>query len=250
MIELYRADFFEKYKDIESGSVSMIFADIPYNLTHAEFDKNEWSLYKMWEAFNALLKPNGVIIMTATEPFNVDLINSNRKEFRYSWIWEKNKSSGFLNAKKMPLKSHELVLVWYKKLPTYNPQLTKSGRHTYPGHGESSVLYGNDSKIIIERNISATLRYPKSILKIDTVPNDITKRLKRLRHPTEKPVELLEYMIKTYTNEGDLVLDPCMGTGASMIAAQNLNRRGIGIELDTDYFHTALFRLHKETTNE
>lgn len=243
MLSLQNADFFEAAKDLKDGSVSLIFADIPYNVTMAEWDKKVWDLPTMWAIFNRVLKPNGAVIMTATEPFNVDLINSNRKDFRYSWVWEKNLASGFLNAKKMPLKAHELVLVWYRKLPIYSPQFTEGKPYGWRTLPQSfSVLYGEKKGAVC---MSKGGRYPKSVLHIKGVRNDISKSQGRQRHPTEKPVELLEYMIKTYTNEGDLVLDPCMGTGATMVAAQNLNRKGIGIELDPGYFATALQRLEK-----
>jgi DNA modification methylase len=171
------------------------------------------------------------------------LINSNRKEFRYSWVWEKSVGSGFLNAKKMPLKCHELVLVWYKKLPTYTPVLTNSVRTTSlpggPTPQKGKGCYGDVNRAAGTRAIGPNERYPRSVLKVGIVDKSAT----RIRHPTEKPVELVEYMIKTYTNPGELVLDPCMGTGATMIAAHNLSRDGVGFELELDYFNTTKQRL-------
>jgi len=215
-------------KIIADESVDMILVDLPYGMT-----KNSWDVVipfdKMWLEYNRIIKPNGAIVLFANNPFGARLIVSNLEMYRYSLIWEKNKFSDFLNAKRKPMKIHEDIHVFYKTQPTYNPQKTKGDPYerwntqkavdsqtNYNGHKENHVI-----------NTEGT-RLPTTVLRF--------KRIERPEHPTQKPVDLLEWLIKTYTNEGELVLDSCMGAGSTGVACKNTGRRFIGIELDKTYY--------------
>lgn len=187
-------------------------------------------LEPMWEQLKRVIKSNGAIVMTASQPFTTTLISSNRKMFKYCWVWEKNRSSGSLNANRRPLKLNEDVIVFYSSMAMYNPQMVK-GRLQVRGGGTGGGVYGKTKSM---RYIS-DMYYPRSILvfKLDTAKV----------HPTQKPVALMEYLIKTYTNENDTVLDFCMGSGTTGVACVNLNRSFIGIELDEFYFDDAAIRI-------
>ena len=185
-----------------------------------------------------MIKDNGAIVLTASQPFTSALVMSNPKMFKYEWVWEKNRGTGFMNAKKMPLKSHENVLVFYKKLPTYNPQKTVGEPYKRINCSKRSLDKGNYSGNGLNPShdtISDGMRYPLSVLNFKVV--------ERTSHPTQKPVALFEYLIKTYTNEGDLVLDNVMGSGTTGVACKNLNRDFIGIEKEPDYFKIAEERI-------
>ena len=242
MINLINGDFFEKVKDVPDKSVDMIWADIPYGTTNCHWDEI-WSLEQMWVEFNRIARHNRVpVVMTASEPFNVDLAYSNRKQFKYSWIWQKNKASNFANANRTPMKYHELILVFYDKAPVYRP--IKTTGHTLTQRRTRENRGGDCFGDMKNRqNYSSTERYPSSIQKFNIVSCKISASENRIRHPTEKPVDLIEYMIKTYTNKGDTVFDPCMGTGSSALAAYNTDRNYVGIEIDKDYYDTAMKRL-------
>ena len=223
-------DCLELMNDIPDGSIDMILCDLPYGTT-----KNKWDsvipFEPLWEQYNRVIKDNGAIVLFSQMPFTVDLVASNYKDFRYEWIWEKLSASGHLNANRMPMKKHENILVFYKKLPTYNPQFTEGKPYvaTYSTHSSN---YGKQKDNIT--TINDGKRYPVDIIKFN---ND------RGLHPTQKPVELLEYLIKTYTNEGEIVLDNCMGSGSTGVACMNTGRRCIGFELDKQYFDIASERL-------
>ena len=257
-IELKLGDFFEKVKEVPNKSVDMIWADIPYGVTQCKWDEI-WDIETMWSEFNRIARHDRVpMIFTATEPFNVDLINSNRKMFKYSWIWQKNVHSNFLLTKKMPAKIHELVLVFYKKAPIYNSQITEGHKDTTTyacSISNKSKCYGELSKgqkykINELRELPTSSRYAKSIQKFKIVHNSISRWENRLRHPTEKPVDLIQYFIETYTNPGGTVFDPCFGTGSSAIACLNSDRKYIGVELDKDYYDTAVLRLNRLLNEE
>ena len=193
----------------------------------------------MWEQLKRVIKPNGAIVMTASQPFTTTLIASNMKMFKYCWVWEKSHPSGFALANKMVMKWHEDVCVFYSKPPTYTPQKTL-GRpnHSYGKRtGNASGGKSNPSLTMPEADQSG-LKHPKSVIKINN------PRIKG-QHPTQKPVALMEYLIKTYTNTGDVVLDFAMGSGTTGVACANLNRAFIGIEKDLDYFNIALERIEK-----
>ena len=225
MIELnkiYNEDCLEGMKRIPDKSVDMILCDLPYGTTA----RNKWdciiSYENLWEQYNRLIKDNGAILLFSQLPFDKTLACSNIEMLRYEWIWRKQQGTGHLNAKKMPMKNHENILVFYKKLPTYNPQFTKGTPYQCKS-GRGSTNYREQSSVITKNE---GFRYPLSVLEF--------KSDKGL-HPTQKPVALCEYLIKTYTNEGETVLDNCMGSGTTAIACINTNRNFIGFELDKHY---------------
>jgi len=187
----------------------------------------------LWEQYKRVIKERGAIVLTAQTPFDKVLGASNLQMMKYEWIWEKPNASGQLNAKKMPLKAHENILVFYKKLPTYNPQFEWKEPYTIQRTGyKGSENYGKQAD---HTTVSDGRRYPRSV---NTFGRD-----KEKLHPTQKPVALFEYLIKTYTNEGDTVLDNVMGSGTTGVACKNLNRNFIGIELDEEYFKIAQSRI-------
>lgn len=217
----YHMDCLKGMKLIKDKSVDMILCDLPYGTT-----QNKWDsiipLNKLWKEYNRIIKDNGAIVLTAQTPFDKVLGASNLKMLKYEWIWEKNRGTGHLNAKKMPMKSHENILVFYKKLPTYNPQM-REGDSYVRKNGKGSTNYGSQVDTVTKNEG----RYPLSVLNYNVVERTI--------HPTQKPVELFEYLIKTYTNEGELVLDNCMGSGTTAIACINTKRNYIGFELEEEY---------------
>ena len=237
MIELnriYNEDCLEGMKRIPDGSVDMILCDLPYGTTACKWDIII-PFEPLWEQYNRVIKDNGAIVLTADEPFTSQLINSNLKRFRYKWIWEKSYSTGFMNANKRPLKNIEDVLVFYKKLPTYNPQgVIKADKKQVRKKDKETTIY-NDMGLKEGEYIQKFTNYPKQVIK--------TTKKEKTVHPTQKPVALFEYLIKTYTNEGDVVLDNCMGSGTTAVAAVNTNRHYIGFELDPKYFDIACQRL-------
>src|SRR5699024_1354252 len=192
---------------------------------------------QLWEQYKRVIMDNGAIVLTASQPFTSVLVNSNLKDFRYEWIWEKNQGGNFLLAKKQPLKVHENILVFYKKQPNYNPQIEK-GKPYVSGKGDSGEVTNKIKKIQTKKKRT---RYTKTVQKI--------KREFGL-HPTQKPVALFEYLIKTYTNESETVLDNCMGSGTTAIACINTNRNYIGFELDEEYYNLANERISKSLKNE
>ena len=229
---LMLGDCLDRMKEIPDGSVDMVMCDLPYGTT-----RNNWDslipLDLLWDEYERIIKTRGVIVLTAQTPFDKVLGASNLKMLKYEWIWEKPKATGHLNAKKMPMKAHENILVFYKKLPTYNPQKTAGEPYKPSGGGSKLDNYG-DFAAIREGSLDGT-RYPRSVVKF----NHETKPL----HPTQKPVALMEYLIKTYTNEGEEVLDNCMGSGTTGVACRNLNRKFVGIEMDEGYFEIAKKRI-------
>ena len=237
--QIKRGDCLELMKEIPDKSIDMVLCDLPYGTT-----KNKWDsvipLNKLWKQYERIIKDNGAIVLFSQMPFSAELVHSNLKLFKYEWIWQKDNGTGFLNAKKMPLKIHENILVFYKKLPLYNPQMRTGFKPYKCKQGRHSTNYGAyEQGHITESNGE---RYPIDIIKF--------KKDSGL-HPTQKPVELLEYLIKTYTNEGETVLDNCMGSGSTGVACINTNRNFIGYELDEHYFQIAKERLeqHECKTN-
>ena len=233
--ELHNGDCLEVMKSIQDNSVDMILTDLPYGTTACKWD-TVLDLEKLWGGYNRILKDNGAVVLNAQQPFTTTLASSNIKNFRYEWIWEKPQGTNPLNAKIMPLKSHENVLVFYQKKPTYNPQMWMSTPYSGFKSNDKKIgeVYGSLNSE--HRDNPTGERYPKSILKF--------KQEKGL-HPTQKPVEMMEYFIKTYTNETEIVLDSTMGSGTTGVACVNTNRNFIGIELDDAYFKTAKNRIEK-----
>lgn len=224
---------------IKDHSIDMILVDLPYGTT-----QNKWDeiipFDKMWEQFDRIIKENGVVVLTATQPFTSKLIMSNVDNFKYDIIWEKTISSGQLNVKRQPLRNHESVLVFFKKQPTYNEQKTKG--EPYSINRKANYADGNYGKQKDNSKVNDGYRHAKSVLKISN------PRIKG-GHPTQKPLELMEILIKMYTNPGDTVLDCCMGSGTTGVAAKKLDRNFIGIELDETYFKKASARIAVDKKN-
>ena len=242
--KIYQGDCLELMKNIKDKSIDCIICDLPYGVT----SKNKWDTIipyePLWKEYKRIIKDNGPIILFGQDKFTAKTMLSNEKMHRYNLIWNKVLTSGFLNAGRMPLREHEDIMIFYKKLPTYNPQFTE-GKPLH-GMGEKFKKVKNNNNNYNDfnscNNPSAnregdTKKYPKSIL---TFPRPASSKM---LHPTEKPVELLEYLIKTYSNENDVILDNCMGSGSTGVAALNTNRRFIGMELDENYFNIAKERL-------
>ena len=236
-INLLHGDCLELMNDIPDKSVDMILCDLPYGVTQCKWDVII-PFDKLWEQYNRIIKNNGAVVLFGSEPFTSLLICSNLKNFKYNWIWQKNNTTGFLNAKKQPLNDNETISVFYKKQCTYNPQMTVAEKIYKRGSVKErkSNCYGKENDFV---QIDTGLRYPKRIQYFNN--NFTNKQL----HPTQKPIELCEYMIKTYTNENGVVLDNCMGSGSTGVAALNLHRKFIGIELDEKYFEIAKERIEK-----
>jgi DNA modification methylase len=235
--EILLGDCLELMKYIPNGSIDMILCDLPYGTTACKWD-SVIPFEPLWEQYERIIKDNGAIVLTASQPFTSTLIMSNIKNFRYEWVWQKDKASGFLNANKMPLKSHENIVVFYKKLPLYNPQKTIGGlqrkrTRKKPTH-EVLGKTGVKEKHIIWQD---STRYPISVLEfdVDTINHSL--------HPTQKPVSLMEYLIKTYTNEGELVLDNTAGSGTTAIACLNTKRQFIVMEKEQKYYDIILKRV-------
>lgn len=233
-INLFHGDCLVDLKQVPSKSVHLISGDLPYGTTLCKWDVLI-DLDLLWIELKRIIKDDGAIILFAQTPFDKVLGVSNLPMLRYEWIWEKTNATGFFNANKMPLKAHENVLVFYKKLPTYNAQKTTGHKRRTAGRKEiGSEVYGKGIK---KTKYDSTERYPRSV---QVFAGD--KQRKSL-HPTQKPEALLEYIIKTYSNEGDVVLDFCMGSGTCGVAAKKLNRRFIGIEKELKYFDIATARI-------
>lgn len=209
-------------KKIEDKSINLILCDLPYGTTDCKWD-NVIPFGPLWEQYNRIITDNGAILLFSQQPFTTDLINSNRKNFRYEIIWEKNRALGFLNAKKMPLRCHEVILVFYKKLPTYNPQMVEGKPYKSKSSNRPTTSIYRQYKQISRDNKGT--RYPRDVIRINGGDGG-------RYHPTQKSVFLLENLIKTYTNKFDIVLDNCSGSGSTGVACINTGRKFICIEQD------------------
>lgn len=234
-IELWQGDCLELMKDIPDKSVDCIITDLPYGTTQCKWD-TIIPFEPLWKQYNRIIKDNGAIVLFGTEPFSSHLRLSNLKNYKYDWIWDKVKGTGFLNAKRQPMRNHELISVFYKKQCIYNPQKTYGHKmkKSYRSKDLQTDVYGEMKN---DYTYESTERYPRSIQVFSTDTQNSSL------HPTQKPVALIEYLIKTYTNEGELVFDSCMGSGTTGVACINTNRRFIGIELDNNYFKIAKERI-------
>lgn len=227
-------------KTIPDQSINMILCDLPYGVTQNRLDI-VIPFDRLWKQYERIIKDNGAIVLFAQGIFYIDLVNSNRKLFHYDLVWDKQLTSGFLNAKRMPLRQHEQIAVFYKKLPTYNPQF-KEGKPlhskgvSYKEKEHKNQNYG-EFKMTDDSRAGSTQKYPTSILRFAKPHPSIAK------HRTEKSIPLLEYLIRTYTNEGETILDNCMGSGTTGVACVNTNRNFIGIEISDEYFDVAKKRI-------
>lgn len=237
--KVLHGDCFEWLPQLEDKSVDMILCDLPYGTT-----RNKWDsiipLDLLWLEYERIIKDNGAIVLTAQTPFDKVLGYSNLKLLRYEWIWEKTSATGHLNAKKMPMKAHENILIFYKKLPTYNPQKTtghtrKVSKAEHKINCKATTNYNEHGLTTYD----STERYPRSVQIF------ATDKQKEAFHPTQKPTSLFEYLIKTYTNENDVILDNCLGSGTTAVACINSNRNFIGIEKEWEYCEIANERIKK-----
>ena len=238
MLELgrvHQGDCNELLCELETGSVSFVFADLPYAITANAWDKPV-DLALLWPALRRVCKPTAAMVFTATLPFAVDLVQSNRSEFRFDMVWKKNISTGFLNAASRPLRAHENILVFWREQPLYQPQKTTGHdlvkvTPSKRGENKHSQNYGTESgRLLKTKSYESTERHPTTVLEIDCVEQHDPTR----RHPTQKPEPLIEWFLKTYTAPGDLVLDPTAGSGSTLCAAKALARRCIGFDLDPE----------------
>lgn len=235
-------DCLEKMKEIPDGSVDCIITDPPYGTTACKWD-TVIPFEDMWKELKRVIKPNGAIVLFGSEPFSSLLRVSNLKMFKYDWIWEKNKGTGHLNAKKMPMKYHEMIHIFYSKPVTYNSQDSEGNKPMNYARNKQNNINNKHGSVV--NNAGTTKRKPKSLLKFPVVNNDGTTDGGKF-HPTQKPVVLMEYLISTYTNEGETVLDFTMGSGTTGVACKNLSRKFIGIEMDEGYFNISKERIISE----
>jgi len=246
--KLTHGDCLEVMPHIPDHSVDMVLCDLPYEVTA----RNKWDIMipfePLWKEYLRVTKDNAAIVLTATLPFAATAIMSKPELFRYDLVWGKNKSTGFLNAKRMPLRAHELILVFYQKCPVYHPQKTTGHKpvNSFTKHTSDGTNYGVTKRGL--RGGGQTDRYPNSVINFSVVNNDAKDKA----HPTQKPVELFEYLIKTYTDKGMVVLDNAIGSGTTAIASINLHRHWIGIEKSVGYYRKALARItaHREEISE
>lgn len=240
---LKKGDCLQLLPTLPDKSIDLILCDLPYGVTHNKWD-SQINLHLLWKEYERIIKNNGAIILFAQGMFTAELMKSNPKLWRYNLIWQKTQPTGFLNANRMPLRCHEDICVFYKKLPTYNPQKTtghtrKVSTAKQKRNCKKTTNYGDYAC----RDYDSTERFPKSVL---LYPKDTQKSA---LHSTQKPVALLEYLILTYSNEGDTVLDNCMGTGSTGVACINTNRNFYGYELQEEIFAIAKERIQKIRSN-
>jgi site-specific DNA-methyltransferase (adenine-specific) len=237
---LFQGDCLDIMPLIPDNSIDMVLCDLPYGTTQNKWD-SVLPLDKLWNEYKRVLKDNGVVILNCTQPFTSVLVSSNLKMYKYSWTWVKNRTTNYLNAKKQPLRSSEEIAVFYNKQCTFNPIPFSNEEYTYRAEASKNKRgtknYG--SHIIIQETMTKKPTSAKDVIFINTVHPDSREYC---GHTTQKPLELAEYLIKTYTNDGDVVLDNTMGSGTTCLAAKELNRRFIGIEKEANYYEIACRR--------
>ena len=236
--KIYNMDCMEGMKEIPAGSVDMILCDLPYGTTHCDWDI-KIPFAELWAEYERIIKDNGAIVLTAKQPFTSDLIQSNRKLYRYNMVWIKNIGCGYMNAQIMPLQQHEDICIFYKRTPTYNPQMEsgyerKVSRASQKRKCKAAEVY---NKAICTKDYDSTERYPISVVYFGS------DKQKEALHPTQKPLALFEYLIKTYTNRGDLGLDNCIGSGTTAVACIRTGRQFIGFEKSEKYYQVAVERI-------
>ena len=229
------ADCFDVFPFIENKSIDAIICDLPYGTTACKWD-SILPLDKLWYEYKRVIKPNGIILLTASQPFTTVLIGNDFKMFKYNLVWDKVAVTNPMLAKKQPMRCHEDVLVFYDKQPTYNPQMRVGVKWSRAGKKQHTTDTLGQSTLFNNGSDESEMKYPKSIITFSNA--DKTKN----EHPTQKPIDLMEYLVKTYTNEGDTVLDNCMGSGTTILAALKNNRIGIGIEKEKQYYDVAVRR--------
>lgn len=240
-MKLLNGDCLQLMESIPDKSIDMILCDLPYGTTRCKWD-SIIDFSALWGGYNRIIKDNGAIVLFSTQPFTAQLVNSNIKNFRYEWIWRKTQAKNHLNAKRQPLRAHENIEVFYKQPPVYNPQMTHGHKRkvctrNYTRENDGTGCYGKEVR---NDHYDSTDRYPVDVLTYSN--GDQTRRY----HVTQKPVDLLEYLIRTYTNAGETVLDNCMGGGSTGIACLRSGREFIGMELDADAFQIAKDRIEAE----
>ena len=247
--KIYNEDCLIGMQKIEDKSIDMIMCDLPYGTTN----RNKWDIIipfaSMWEQYSRVIKDNGAILLFADEPFTSELILSNKKMFKQRITWDKDRGAGFLNAKKMLLKQTEDICLFYKKPPTYNPQMVQAQAdriRPISTKSTESNNYGKVDKVQAGEDYNPELRYPTNLIKFSSMTGECNN-LNRL-HPTQKPIELIEWLIKTYSNKDELILDNCMGSGSTAIACINTNRNYIGFELEDTYYNLANERIYNLKT--
>lgn len=236
--QLMQGNCLELMRNIADASVDMVLADLPYGTTQCAWDV-VIPFAPLWEQYLRIAKPGAAIVLCAAQPFASLVVASNTADYRYEWIWEKGNATGFLNAKRQPLRAHESAQVFYRRQPTYNPQMTTGHqRRTSKRKTVNSECYG---KALSLTEYDSTERYPRSVQFFSS------DKQKANYHPTQKPIAWMEFLIKTYTNEGDAVLDNTMGSGTTGVACINTGRKFIGIEMDNKYFQVAKARIEATT---
>ena len=243
---IYNEDCLVGMSKIADGSIDCIICDLPYGVLNKSNSYTKWDIElpinELWQHYLRVIKPNGAIVLFGQGMFTAKLMMSNQKLWRYNLIWDKDRKTGFLNANRMPLRQHEDIMVFYKKQPTYNPKMTKcepqKRNHGRGKHTQSiNRCYG---KFVSTETVFSDEKFPVSIIKFPA------KHINgEYYHPTEKPVAIIEYLIRTYTNDGEIVLDNCMGSGTTAIACINTNRKYIGFELDKGFYDIAINRIMK-----
>lgn len=232
MINLMHGDCLELMAQIPDGSVDMVLCDLPYGTTACKWD-SVIPFEPIWAHYKRVIKRNGAIVLTASQPFTSALVMSNLKMFRYAMVWDKGYTTGYGNANKIPMKAHEDICVFYSRLPAYNPQgVMPSGKENRRGRTDEAI---GKNGLVVARYVQKLTNYPRSIVSTQKETGGV--------HPTQKPVVLMEYLIRTYTNEGDTVLDNTMGSGTTGVACVNTGRNFIGIEQDNKYFAIAKKRI-------
>lgn len=255
--KIYFGDCLELMDGIGDKSVDCILCDLPYEVLHKDNPHAQWDriipFEPLWEQYERIIKDNGAIVLFAQGMFTARLMTSNPKLWRYNLVWDKQRVTGFLNANRMPMRCHEDICVFYKSLPTYNPQYTKGEPNHSRGNGthkETNQCYGRhktskvyENVMAVEPTVPSDLKLPRSIISIRK------EHESSVVHPTQKPVDLMRYLISTYTNEGDLVLDNCVGSGTTAVAAIKEKRHFIGIERNKEYYDIAVRRVRNELQN-
>jgi DNA modification methylase len=254
--KIYKGDCLDLMKEIPDGSIDCILCDLPYQVLHKNNPNAQWDriipFEPLWKQYKRIIKDNGAIVLFAQGMFTAQLMMSNPKMWRYNLVWDKMRVTGFLNANRMPMRCHEDICVFYKSLPTYNPQM----EYGQPNHSQGNGKHKETNNCYGQYKQGRAYDYDKGIKKVEpTRPNEkFPKSIIRIRkeheskvfHPTQKSVELLRYLIRTYTNENDVVLDNCCGSGSTIVAAIKEKRHFIGIEKNEEYFEKASKRIKEE----